>query len=71
MLKAALAREAGMSGWRDTEGRTASDRRKPARETAHAEFADTARHRPLTLLKGLAGFAFMLVLAFALVMALR
>jgi hypothetical protein len=60
-----------MSGWRDVDGRTAGERRKSARETNRANFAEAARARPLTLLRGLAGFAFVLVLAFALIAALR
>ena len=60
-----------MGGWRDVEGRTVSERRQKQREEDRAEFADTVRHRPLTLLKGLAGFALIVVLVVALLGFLR
>lgn len=60
-----------MAGWRDSEGRTARERAHERGATERAEFVQNARRRPLTLLKGLLGFLFMLVLVFALVAALR
>ena len=36
-----------------------------------AAFMQAARHRPLTFVKGLLGFAFVLLLVFALIAALR
>jgi hypothetical protein len=60
-----------MSGWRDSEGRTASERARERGAEERAAFMQTARHRPLTILKGLLGFAFVLLLVFALVAALR
>lgn len=59
-----------MSGWRDADGRTAADRKKIRGAEERARFAADVRHRPLTLLKGLLGFAFILVLIVALVTAL-
>jgi len=56
-----------MGGWRDVDGRTASERRKALREAGRAHFTDTARRRPLTLLKGLAGFALIALVCLALV----
>jgi hypothetical protein len=60
-----------MAGWRDSEGRTASERAKERGAEERAVFLHTARHRPLTMLKGLLGFAFVLLLVFALVTALN
>ena len=60
-----------MSGWRDTDGRTSAERKKRQGEQERARFAETARHRPLSLLKGLVGFVFVMVIAFALIAALR
>lgn len=60
-----------MSGWRDTDGRTASERRKLRSATDRAQFAETLRRRPITFVKGLLGFAFILVLVFALIGLLR
>ena len=60
-----------MAGWRDSEGRTARERAKQRGAEERAAFMDTARHRPLTIVKGLLGFAFVLLLVFALVTALR
>jgi hypothetical protein len=59
-----------MAGWRDTEGRTARERAQQRGTEERAAFMRTARHRPLTLLKGFLGFAFVLLLVFALVSAL-
>lgn len=60
-----------MGGWRDEDGRTAADRKKIKGEADRARFASDVRHRPLTLLKGLAGFALVMVLVFALAGFLR
>ncbi|MES1201627.1 MAG: hypothetical protein ABUS57_09295 [Pseudomonadota bacterium] len=60
-----------MGGWRDVDGNTASERRKLKRETDRAAFADTARHRPLSLLKGALGFVAVMVLVFVVIFAMR
>jgi len=60
-----------MSGWRDSDGRTAADRRKVHRAGERARLFADARHRPLTLLKGFAGLVLIGVLVFALIGALR
>jgi len=60
-----------MSGWRDSDGNTAAERRKLRGEQDRAAFADAVRHRPLSLLRGFLGFAFIVVLVLALVLALR
>lgn len=60
-----------MGGWRDAEGRTAADRKQVKNERDLARFVSDARHRPLTLLKGLAGLFLILVLVFALIGSLR
>lgn len=60
-----------MSGWRDSDGRTAAERKKVQGEQDRARFLATARHRPLSLVKGLAGFVLIMVLVFALVGFLR
>lgn len=60
-----------MSGWRDSDGRTAADRRKVQSAGERARFLADARHRPLTLLKGFAGLVLIGVLVFALIGALR
>lgn len=60
-----------MAGWRDSDGRTARERAQERGAAERAELMQNARRRPLTLLKGLLGFAFVLVLVFALVAALR
>ena len=60
-----------MAGWRDSEGRTARERTKQRGAEERAAFVSTARGRPLTLVKGFLGFAFVLLLAFALIAALR
>lgn len=54
------------SGWRDTEGRTAADRRKLGHAAALSQFIDTLRRRPLSLVKPM----LMLTLAAALIFAL-
>jgi hypothetical protein len=60
-----------MGGWRDVDGRTARERRRVDGEANVARLAEAVRRRPLTLLKGFAGFAFALMLALALIAALR
>jgi hypothetical protein len=60
-----------MGGWRDTDGRTAAERRKLQTANDRAHFADALRRRPLGLVKGLAGFVFIVVLALALIGMLR
>ena len=60
-----------MSGWRDSEGRTARERARERGAEEREAFLHVARHRPLTMLKGLFGLAFVLLLVFALVAALR
>jgi hypothetical protein len=60
-----------MAGWRDSEGRTARERARQRGAEEHAAFMHTARRRPLTILKGFLGFAFILLLVFALITALR
>jgi hypothetical protein len=60
-----------MGGWRDEDGRTAADRKTVRGAEERARFAADVRHRPLSVLKGLLGFAFVLVLVIALVVALN
>lgn len=60
-----------MGGWRDEDGRTATDRKKVKGEEDRARLAADVRHRPLTLLKGLVGFIFVMVLVLALLGFLR
>lgn len=60
-----------MSGWRDADGRTAAERRQVKSAEDRARLVDTVRHRPLSLLKGLAGFAFILLLVFVVIGWLR
>ncbi len=55
-----------MSGWRDGDGRTAAERRQVQRGRDRARFADTARNRPLSLVKPVLGALFIGVLVFAL-----
>ncbi|MGE0533034.1 MAG: hypothetical protein AB7G40_13130 [Hyphomonadaceae bacterium] len=58
-----------MSGWRDEEGRTAADRKSRAQAQERARFLETARNRPLSLVKPAIGALFIGVLVFALVAA--
>lgn len=58
-----------MSGWRDEEGRTAADRKSRAQAQERACFLETARNRPLSLVKPAIGALFIGVLVFALVAA--
>lgn len=55
-----------MSGWRDQDGNTASERRKIGGQHERARFLETVRHRPLSLLRPLLGALFVFVLVFAL-----
>jgi len=59
-----------MSGWRDTEGRTASERRKADGQAAAARLAATVRHRPLSLVKPILGALLVAVIIVAVVLAL-
>lgn len=54
-----------MSGWRDADGRTAIDRRHQQNAANRANFFDTLRNRPLSLIRPLLGALFILVLVFA------
>lgn len=60
-----------MSGWRDEHGRTAAERKTLQRAEDRARLAAEVRHRPLGLLKKLAGFALAMILVFALIAAFR
>jgi hypothetical protein len=60
-----------MAGWRESEGRTAQEREKVRGAEERAVFMATVRYRPWTLVKGLLGFALILLLVFALVGFLR
>jgi|CXWL01.1.fsa_nt_gi hypothetical protein len=60
-----------MNRWRDTNGRTAAERKKLKAVGDRSRFAADVRQRPLTLLRGIAGFALILLLAFALIGFLR
>ena len=66
-----LAGDTALGGWRDSDGRTAAERKQVRGAQDRAHFASDVRRRPLALLKGLAGFALVLVLVFALVGLLR
>jgi len=56
-----------MSGWRDTDGRTAAERRRVEGEQARARFGDTVRHRPLSLVKPALMIALAALIAWVLV----
>jgi hypothetical protein len=58
-----------MSGWRDEDGRTATERTKDRQAQARARFAETVRRRPLSLVKPALAAVFIGVLVFALVSA--
>jgi hypothetical protein len=60
-----------MAGWRDTEGRTAGERAKERGAAERTALVHTLRYKPWTIAKGLLGFAFILLLVFALISALR
>jgi hypothetical protein len=57
-----------MSGWRDTEGRTRTERARERRREAHGHALDTVRHRPLSLLKPALALGFILILIAALLL---
>ena len=58
-----------MSGWRDIEGRTNAERRRANAE--HKNLLDRLRYRPASFVKPALGFAFILVLVLALLLAMR
>jgi hypothetical protein len=58
-----------MSGWRDTDGRTADERRARDDQAARARFIERAKNRPLSLLKPALSALFMFVLIVALLLA--
>lgn len=58
-----------MSGWRDTDGRTAGERRAREDQAARARFAETLKNRPLSLVKPALSALFVLVLIIALLLA--
>jgi len=60
-----------MSGWRDSDGRTASDRRKLADDAARSRFLERVRHRPLSLLRPIGGALFIALLVVTLLLAFR
>ncbi len=60
-----------MAGWRDSDGRTARERAQRRSASERAEFMRTLRRRPLTIVKGALGLAFVLLLSVALIAALR
>ena len=60
-----------MAGWRDSEGRTATERTRERTAGDRARFMDTLRNRPASLLKTIVAFVFVLLLALALIVALR
>lgn len=60
-----------MSGWRDEDGHTAAERKKLRRGEDRARLAAEVRHRPLSFLKTLAGFALAMILVLALIAAFR
>ncbi len=60
-----------MSGWRDADGRTAGERKAVSARRERAQFAADVRHRPLTLLKGIAGFVLIVLLVIGLTGWLR
>ena len=60
-----------MSGWRDTDGNTAGERSKLRADQERNAFFAAVRHRPLSLLKGFLGLAFIFVLVLALLLAMR
>ncbi|WP_395646577.1 hypothetical protein [Terricaulis sp.] len=55
-----------MSGWRDVDGRTASERRQHAGDVERTRLLDTLRHRPLSLVKPALAGVFVLLLIAAL-----
>ena len=66
-----VRRESVMSGWRDVEGRTNADRRRANAEAEHKNLLGRLRYRPASFVKPALGFAFILVLVLALLLAMR
>jgi hypothetical protein len=60
-----------MSGWRDTDGRTAGERRASGDQAARARLAETVKNRPLSLVKPVFGALVVFVLIIALLLAFR
>jgi len=60
-----------MGGWRDVEGRTSSERRGANAAAERRSFFATLRHRPVSLIRPLLGFLFVMVLLIALINMLR
>ena len=58
-----------MGGWRDTDGRTAGERRTRDGQAARARLAETVKNRPLSLVKSIFSALFVLVLIIALLLA--
>lgn len=56
-----------MGGWRDEDGRTASDRKKVQGSENRARVMDTLRNRPADLVKPVVGALFIGVLVLALI----
>jgi hypothetical protein len=54
-------------GWRDADGRTASERRRLRGAEERARFLDTVRRRPLSLVRPTLVLALAALLIFALV----
>jgi hypothetical protein len=57
-----------MGGWRDSEGRTAQQRRTDSGAAARAKLADTVRRRPLSLVKPALAAIFVAILIAALLL---
>jgi hypothetical protein len=60
-----------MSGWRDTKGHTRAERRALEQAGERARLLETAKKRPLSLMRAAALIAFALVVAAALVLQFR
>ncbi|UPT62804.1 MAG: hypothetical protein M0D54_21170 [Hyphomonadaceae bacterium JAD_PAG50586_4] len=58
-----------MSGWRDTEGRTAEERRTRQDRSLRPRLAETVKNRPLSLVMPIFSALFVLVLIIALLLA--
>jgi hypothetical protein len=61
-----LLRGDAMSGWRDSDGRTAAERKNRQRSEDQAAFIDCVQRRPLSLVKPILGAIFITVLIAAL-----
>jgi hypothetical protein len=55
-----------MSGWRDSDGRTAAERKNRQRSEDQAKFIDRVQRRPLSLVRPVLGAIFITVLIAAL-----